>query len=128
VGDYVLTADDVLQGRLFDDAVACASYPIDIHHADGAGNSWIELQTPYTIPYRCLLPKGLEGLLVAGRAISATSEAMASARVMPIAMAIGEAAGTAAALAVRQGCTPRALDVQEVRAQLIRQGACVSPA
>ena len=127
VGDYVLTADDVLQGRVFEDAIACASYPIDIHQPDGGGNSWMELQAPYTIPYRCLLPQGLEGLLVAGRAISATSEAMASARVMPIATAVGEAAGTASAMAAQRGEAPRDLDVRDLQAQLRRQGACVDP-
>jgi glycine/D-amino acid oxidase-like deaminating enzyme len=128
MGEYVLTADDVLHGRVFDDAIACASYPIDIHQPDGAGNSWRELQAPYTIPYRCLLPQGLRGLLVAGRAISATSEAMASARVMPTATAVGEAAGTGAAMAARRGPDLRDIDVRELQEQLRRQGACVTPA
>ena len=65
----------------------------------------------YGVPYRCLLPKKVEGLLVAGRCLSATSDAAGAVRVMPPVMAMGQAAGTAAAIAVKEGHTPRNIDV-----------------
>jgi hypothetical protein len=79
----------------------------------------------YDIPYRCLVPRGIEGLLVSGRCISATHEGLASTRVMGTCMAIGQAAGTAAALALRHDASPRELDVQELRSVLRSDGALV---
>ena len=76
----------------------------------------------YEIPYRCLLPRQIEGLLVAGRCISGTHEAHGSYRVMATCMAMGQAAGTAAALASRAGCTPRQIDVQQLRETLRDNG------
>lgn len=126
-GDYTLTAQDVLAGREFEDGVARGAFPIDIHAPSGTG---VALQamapgTSYAIPYRCMLPRGLEGLLVAGRAISATHEAAASARLSPTCMALGEAAGTAAALAVRDGVSPRQVDPARLRRLLQAAGALV---
>jgi hypothetical protein len=68
----------------------------------------------YGVPYRCLLPKNVEGLLVAGRSLSATSDAAGAVRVMPPVMAMGQAAGTAAALAVKENTTPRCVDVAQL--------------
>ncbi|NOZ28484.1 MAG: FAD-dependent oxidoreductase [Chloroflexi bacterium] len=79
----------------------------------------------YDIPYRCLVPKGVDGLLVSGRCISATHEGMAGARVMGTCMAIGQAAGTAAALAVRGDLSPREVNVEELRRMLRSDGALV---
>ncbi|MDR7532002.1 MAG: FAD-dependent oxidoreductase [Armatimonadota bacterium] len=125
LGDYVLTADDVLGARKFDDAVACGAYPIDIH--DPASLRLVARRLPdgeyYTIPYRCLLPRGGQNWLVAGRCISATHEAAAAFRVSAIVMAIAQAAGIAAAIAVRQGTTPRGIDVQALREALRARGA-----
>jgi len=125
-GDYVLTKEDIIQNRKFDDGIAMCGYMIDIHHSKG------ELQQPFVdhggpekgfdIPYRCLLPKGVENLIVAGRCISTTFEAHGSIRVMVPCMAMGQAAGTAAALAVKEEVTPRQLDVQKLRKTLIDQG------
>jgi hypothetical protein len=122
MGDYVLTADDLLAGRVFDDAVAMGGYHIDIHRPAG---TWVESRNvrPYTIPLRSLIARGVEGLLMAGKCLSATHEAVASTRVVPICMAQGEAAGTAAAMAVRRGVDVRALPVHEVQLQLLQQGA-----
>ncbi len=83
------------------------------------GDDW------YDIPYRCLVPKGVDGLLVSGRCISATHEGMAGARVMGTCMAIGQAAGTAAALAVRGDISPREVNVEELRRMLRADGALV---
>ena len=78
----------------------------------------IQYCKPYDLPYRCFLPLGLEGLLVAGRCISGTHRAHASYRVMSICMAMGEAVGIAAAMSASQHCTPRALDVGELQKRL----------
>lgn len=125
VGDYQLTADDVLGARRFDDAIARGAYPVDIHNPRGSGTVLKRLPegAAYDIPLRCLLPRGVEGLLVAGRCISGTHEAHSSYRVMPIVMATGQAAGVCAALAARRGITPRAVAVREVQRELLRQGA-----
>jgi len=125
IGDYQLTADDVLNGRSQDDVIAQGSYPIDIHSPSGSGTDLRRLPpgTAYDIPLRCLLPRGIDNLLVAGRCISGTHEAHASYRVMPIAMATGHAAGVTAALASRQHMTPRLIGPEIVQRELLRQGA-----
>jgi hypothetical protein len=125
VGDYQLTAADVMSARRFDDVVARCSYPIDIHNPKGSGTILKRLPPgeAYDIPLRCLLPVGVEGLLVAGRCISGTHEAHSSYRVMPVAMAVGQAAGVCAALASRRGAVPRAVPHRDVQRELVRQGA-----
>ena len=124
VGEYTLTADDVLHARTFDDAVARSAYPIDIHNPAGSGTTTHRLPpgTSYEIPYRCLVPKGVDDLLVAGRCISTTHEALASTRLTPTVMTLGQAAGTAAALSLHAGVTPRALDPAVLREKLVRDG------
>jgi len=125
LGDYVLTADDVLSARKFPDGICRGNYPLDIHNPSGAGTviKRLEPGTTYEIPYRSLLPRGLENVLVASRCISATHEAHGSLRIMPIVTAIGEAAGTAAGLCLQRGLRPRDLPHEELREQLRRQGA-----
>lgn len=126
LGDYVLTADDVLGARRFDDQVARCGAPIEEHHA-GSDTRWVYLEEglAYGIPYRALLPRGVEGLLVAGRCFSATHDAHASARSMATCMAMGQAAGTAAALAAAAAAVPRDLDPEHLRARLAADGADV---
>jgi hypothetical protein len=123
-GEYTLTADDVLRARTFDDAVARSAYPIDIHNPSGSGTTTHRLPAgaSYEIPYRCLVPRGVDDLLVAGRCISTTHEALASTRLTPTVMTLGQAAGTAAALSVQQNVTPRALNPALLRERLIRDG------
>jgi len=125
VGDYMLTVEDVLGGAKFADGIARASYPVDIHNPTGKGTVLKSLPPGdwYEVPLRSLLPKGVEGLLVAGRSISGTHEAHSSYRVTPTAMATGQAAGVCAALAARAGCRPRAIPAAEIRDELRRQGA-----
>lgn len=125
LGDYQLTADDVLAARKFGDAIARGAYPIDIHNPGGSGTVLKRLPPgeAYDIPLRCLLPRHVEGLLVAGRCISGTHEAHSSYRVMPIVMATGQAAGACAALAARRGVTPRRIPAHDVQHELLRQGA-----
>ena len=125
VGEYRLTADDILGARKFDDVIARGTYPVDIHSPTGKGTVLKHLPPgqAYDIPLRCLMPQGTDNLLVAGRAISGTHEAHSSYRVMPISMATGQGAGVCAALAARAGVTPRQVDMREVQAELRRQGA-----
>jgi hypothetical protein len=124
LGEYTLTAEDVLAARVFDDAVARSAYPIDIHNPSGSGTTTHRLPAgaSYEIPYRCLVPVLVDDLLVAGRCISTTHEALASTRLTPTVMTLGQAAGTAAALSLREGVTPRALDPRLLRERLIRDG------
>jgi hypothetical protein len=124
-GDYRLTADDVLSARQFDDVIARGSYPVDIHNPKGSGTVLKRLPegAAYDIPLRCLLPEGIENLIVAGRCLSGSHEAHSSYRVMPIAMATGQAAGVCGAIAARSGNPPRAVPARAVQAELVRQGA-----
>jgi hypothetical protein len=124
-GDYYLTGEDVLAARKFEDVIARCSYPMDIHNPKGSGTLLQRLPPgeAYDIPLRCLLPAGVDGLLVAGRCISGTHEAHSSYRVMPVAMALGQAAGVCAALAARRRTLPRAISYSEVQRELGRQGA-----
>lgn len=128
MGDYVLTAEDVMEGRHFDDDIVQYHCYIDIHpiipgepRGEICGRS-PKPGTSYGIPFRCLIPRQIDNLLVAGRCISATHEAMASARMIPACMAMGEACGTAAALCAKQNQTPRCLSSAILRDQLKTQG------
>lgn len=124
VGDYTLTYDDVKQGRRFADAIACFAYPIDIHQVNGETSLMEGIQGEYyQIPYRTLIPKGMDNLLVVGRCISASHEAAASLRVMPACFATGQAGGVAAALAAQQKAPVRRLDTSEIQNVLRKQGA-----
>jgi hypothetical protein len=124
VGRYTLTAEDVLSGRTFEDAVARSAYPIDIHNSSGSGTTTHRLPpgASYEIPFRCLLPKHREQLLVAGRCISTTHEALASTRLTPTVMTLGQAAGTAAALAKKRRVFVGEVDPEELRATLVADG------
>jgi hypothetical protein len=124
VGCYTLTADDLLQARTFPDAVARSAYPIDIHNPSGAGTTTRRLPdgSSYEIPYRCLVPEFVDGLLVAGRCISTTHEALASTRLTPTVMTLGQAAGTAAALSHTARVPLRALDTARLRERLVSDG------
>jgi hypothetical protein len=125
IGDYQLTAGDILQARKFPDVIARSTYPVDIHNPEGTGTllKRIPPGEAYDIPLRCLLPQKVKRVIVAGRCISGTHEAHSSYRVMPVSMATGQAAGVCAALAVRYGKLPRSVPVADVQSELIRQGA-----
>ena len=125
VGEYVLTAEDLASGRDFPDTIAFCGYPIDIHDPAGwrnGGDHPFRAANAYQIPFRSLVPRGVEQLLVAGRSLSATHEAAASVRVMPPCFAMGEAAGTAAALALKAGVPVRSVEIAELRRCLRQQG------
>lgn len=124
-GRYQLTGRDILAARSFPDAIARGAYPIDIHNPTGTGTTLkrVPIGKAYDIPLRCLIPCDTERLLVAGRCISGTHVAHSSYRVMPIAMATGQAAGICAALASASGHSPAAVPAWQVQRELCRQGA-----
>ncbi len=124
MGDYLLTGEDVLGAARFDDAVACGAWPQEFH-VEGKETQWrwLEPGAYYQVPYRSLVASEVDNLLIAGRCISATHEALASTRVIAPSMAQGEAAGVAAALAAQKGLAARAVDVAEVRRILLERGA-----
>ena len=126
MGDYVLNDDDLRAGRRFEDVVVHrANFVVDIHNPTGGGQAegLAEVVQAYDIPYRSLLPENTEGLVLAGRCISGTHRAIASYRVITIALAIGEAAGVAAALSAQKNITPRQLGAHPVQEQLQKNGA-----
>lgn len=127
-GDFTLDIPDMIASTVFPDRIAIGGRGVDIHDptpdgSQSAGSMYRQFPDDYYFPYRCLLPRGLDGILTAGRCISVGYVAFGSTRVMGPCMATGEAAGTAAALAVRAGVAPRELDVGELQAALRAQGA-----
>lgn len=123
-GEYTLTVEDLKSLARFDDAIATANYDIDIHNPEGSGTSHYYFREGqwYEIPYRCLIPKGMNNLLTAGRCISSTHEAQASYRIMPFCAELGQAAGTAAAAAKNSGTNMRNVDVKKVQHILRSEG------
>lgn len=125
-GDHVLSAEELLQPADFDDAIAMGAYPIDIHPASGGSLDYrgLDEDHAYQIPYRSLIPASFDNALAVGRGVSATHAALAAIRVMTISMAVGQAAGTAAALAIRNGLSDvRQVPMGPLRAALLLDGA-----
>ena len=127
VGDYVLTEKDCRDFRIFDDAIAACNYDIDIHNPEGTGTShyYFPPGKYYTIPYRSLIPLGVNNMLVAGRCISSDHGAQASYRIMPVVCCIGEAAGVAISLAKKYNCEVRNVPVDELQSVLKSRGAFI---
>lgn len=126
LGDYVLTERDVMAGRRFPDVIAKGGpRGPGLHAVTGLWGDGVDaaLSEPYDIPYRILLPQGVEGILVAGRCVSTTFAALGAVRDQATCMTMGQAAGTAAALAAKAGVTPRAVDIAQVQDVLQAQGA-----
>lgn len=124
-GEYTLTADDLISCTIFEDAIAAGNYDIDIHNPEGTGTNiyYFKMDEYYTIPFRCLLPKGIKNLLVAGRCISSTHEAQAAYRIMPICCTLGEAAGTAIGVCAAKNTGCNNTDVKLVQEKLRGYGA-----
>ncbi len=123
-GEHRLTRQDVLSARKFEDAIAVCGAPIEEHHA-GKDTRWEYLPAgeTYQIPYRCLLPKTVEHLIVAGRCLSADHDAHASVRSMGQCMAMGQAAGAAAATSIVKKQTPHTIGINDLQTQLKKLGA-----
>ncbi len=128
-GAYKLTASDLLQNIMFEDAIAMGGYPIDIHSPDGESmeHHYLKEGSWYSIPYRCIYTNELDNLLVTGRCLSATHEACAAVRVTPILMAISQGAGTAAAFAALRGLGVAAVNVDQLKEALKADGAFLEP-
>lgn len=127
IGEYVLTAEDCLSGKSFEDAIVHkADFPLDIHNPDGAGQSEQEglppKVIPYDIPYRCFTPKNFTNLFVAGRCISGDHRAHASYRVMSICLAMGQAVGVACSLCLENNFTSKNLPAKLIRKTLTNMG------
>ncbi|MBU0556549.1 MAG: FAD-dependent oxidoreductase [Alphaproteobacteria bacterium] len=135
VGDYTLTRDDIFEGAVFEDEIALKVYRGPNvkgwvrHKPDGSeggkGHDLTEMPISVVVlglPYRCLVPQGIENLLVAGKTVSFDNEAHQRVRLMPECIAMGEAAGVAAAVAVRDGVPPRQVNTDTVRALLTEGG------
>ncbi|MGQ9632214.1 MAG: FAD-dependent oxidoreductase [bacterium] len=146
IGEYVLTAEDLVLAKKFPDAIARDTHGFDIHNPidlphikhvhfpeprepavclpdeKGGYKAYLRPGEYYEIPYRCLIPLKVENLLVAGRCISTTFEAQSGTRLIMTCMTMGQAAGTSAALAIRYGVAPRNLDVSLLRDKLVEQG------
>ena len=136
MGEYTLTEDDVINGRQFDDVVARYGFPIDIHKVSAEGSYWDDdksdrtvegiwkdLKDVYQLPYRCLIPKVIDGVIVIGKPISVTHEAHGTTRLMPLVMAEGQAAGIAAKLAIDAGVEVRNVDIAKLQKRLLEEGA-----
>lgn len=129
IGDYVLTEHDCLGEHDFPDTVAYGGWPMDIHTVEGFLNEeddptvWNKVNGIYPIPYRCLYSRNIKNLFLGGRAISCTHVAFSSTRVMATCAVAGQAAGVAAAIALKKGCTPSGvLDyIDELQQELLRQ-------
>ena len=127
-GEYVMTVDDIRERRIFADSIGLGSAFVDIHNVTGAGmdtRSGFRLPAGgyYSIPYRTLVPEKVDGLLVAGRCHSATHEAAGSTRWMTQAMIMGQAAGTAAAMAAGASIAPRKVEAAELQRRLEATGS-----
>ena len=125
VGDYILTKDDILTRKKFEDTIANNRFPMQ-GHGPGVKFTNIEVPHAYSIPYRTLLPKGLDNIFVGGRDIAVDYETLMSVRTMPCCFSLGQAAGTAAALSIKNKVTPRDLDVKLLQKTLMEQDAALN--
>jgi len=123
-GVYKLTQEDLLENRMFDDAVSMGGYPIDIHSPDGGDmeHKYLKPGSWYSIPYRSLITSDVENLVVAGRCISSTHEATAAIRATPVLMGYSQGAGTAAAIAAKGNGRVADVDVKQLRDTLLNDG------
>ncbi len=121
-GVYQLTGQDLVNNQKFSDSIAVGAWPIDIHPQKGeSGQHKLYVPLPFQIPYRTMIPKKTDNLLVAGRCIAADREAMGSIRVGATCGALGQAAGIAAAFSAKTGVTPRNLPVENIQQEIIKQ-------
>lgn len=124
-GEYRITVDDVASGKKFDDRIAVYAFGMDVHPrtAEMSGNFKVATADAYYIPYRALVPLKCDNLLVAGKTVSCESQAAGGLRVMPCAMAMGQAAGAAASIAVKEKLAPKNVPYDEVQKMLLSHGA-----
>lgn len=123
VGDFVLNAEDMERSVVYEDNIALCANSIDMHVGERV-RYILAPEKPYGIPYRSLLPQKIENMIVAGRCISCTRDALAAIRVMPPCFAMGQAAGIAAAIAIEDNCMPKDIDIVKLQ-QRLRMGGAV---
>lgn len=123
-GDHILTVEDIVANTRYPDAVCSYGAPVGVHTPDGKGAVFHRLKpgTSYDIPYRCLIPKQLDGVVVTGRCISVVPDATGSTRNMTSCLALGQAAGVAAAVSAEKGIIPRAVAISDLHNALFSQG------
>lgn len=122
-GRYQLTDEDVLEGHKFDDTIGQVCFPVDIHAPDSSQAIFHQIggDGSFDIPYRSMLPNELDNMVVAGRCVSATHVAHGATRNMAPCLVMGEAAGTAAAMASSQGINVADIDIKKLQQQLLKQ-------
>ena len=125
IGEKTVTSEDYLAGKVYDDAVCYAFYPIDLHQPLGIKQIFLEEGVVPTIPYGALIPRGAKRLLAAGRCIASDSDANSAIRVQAPCMAVGQAAGTAAAIAARENASVGSVPYHELKAALQNIGAII---
>jgi len=125
VGKYKLSALDVMLGRDFEDSVACGGHSVDMHPRPKEVENMVMNHWRFHIPYRTMIPEKVENMLVAGRCVSASRVASGALRPTVQCMALGEAAGTAAAMAAKDNITPSDVDVKALREKLVKNGAVI---
>jgi hypothetical protein len=126
VGQTQITCDDYTSGRVFDDAVCYSFYPIDLHDENGVEPKPLQPGVVATVPLGALVPKGSRNLIVAGRSVSSDRLANSALRVQASCMAMGQAAGAAAALAARRNVSPHEVPLDELKT-LLRQHGAITP-
>lgn len=125
IGETLITVDDYTSGRIFDDAICYAFYPVDLHTKDGVKPDPLKKGILPTIPLSALIPKGSENIIVAGRSVSSDRLANSGLRVQAPCMAMGQAAAVAAVLAVRNKTTPLKVPLKEIKETLVKYGAII---
>jgi len=125
LGETVISHEDYVSGRLFEDAVCYAFYPVDLHTRDGVKPKPLAKGVIPTVPLRALIPKGSRNIVAAGRCVSSDRLANSGLRVQASCMAMGQAAGAAAALAARRKTTPLDVPLEDIRRMLREHGAIV---
>ena len=122
-GIKTVTEADALSGNIPDDTIALSGYKIDVHSGKDTGLLFKDIDKPFGISYGCLISPSIENLMIAGRCISADAVALGSLRIIPTCMALGQAAGVGASLAIKRNASPKNLDVVEIRTQLLKDNA-----
>ena len=124
-GEYYLTGEELMKCPKFEDSIALGNYDIDIHNPEGEGTSHYFFPDGqyYSIPYRCLIPKGAKNVLVSGRCISVDHYAQASIRIMPIVCTLGQAAGSAIAVAYQKKKNVKDIDIDILHSLLSKNKA-----
>ncbi len=125
IGKKIFTADDILNQSCYEDRIAVCANSMDVHEAGRVNYTPYNSDKSYYIPLSCLISENINNLMAVGKCLSADKRAFAAVRVMPPCFAMGEAAGVTTAMAVKNNCFPNDIDVKDVQARLIQNGAYI---